>query len=108
MVAQNGYILVAPRAYVPNEVRPNPDLEEGRYFDTGCELSPSCLSCTLPVCKEDDPTIARRLNRESFDRKVYAAWIAHDGLPKTARVIATATDSGVQERTVWRVLARRT
>jgi hypothetical protein len=25
------------------------------YVDDGCEVSPSCLSCPLPLCKYDDP-----------------------------------------------------
>lgn len=26
--------------------------------DTGCSYSPTCLSCPLPVCKEDAPDLA--------------------------------------------------
>ena len=25
------------------------------YPDNGCEVSPSCLSCPLPLCRYDDP-----------------------------------------------------
>ena len=28
--------------------------EYGLYEDTGCEVSESCLDCTLPICKHDD------------------------------------------------------
>jgi len=39
--------------------------EHIRYRDTGCELSPSCLNCTLPLCRYDQPPdlfgAARRL-----------------------------------------------
>jgi len=28
---------------------------ENYFVDDGCEYSPSCLQCPLPVCKYDDP-----------------------------------------------------
>jgi len=33
-------------------------VKEAEYFDDGCEYSPSCLRCPLPVCKHDDPVAA--------------------------------------------------
>ena len=35
------------------------------HLDTGCEYSPSCLECPLPVCKEDlTPGQQMKLRRE--------------------------------------------
>lgn len=108
MYFQDGHILAAPKPHVKNQILPNPDLEEDRYFDTGCELAPSCLSCPFPVCKEDDPTIPKRLKQATFDSRVYAAWVANEYLTRKAdRVMATAQDAGVVIRTVYRVLERR-
>ena len=32
------------------------------YTDKGCEISPSCLSCPLPVCKDDIPLYTQLSN----------------------------------------------
>lgn len=29
------------------------------WRDTGCDLNPSCLACPLPVCRHDDPHVAK-------------------------------------------------
>ena len=37
------------------------------YEDTGCEVSPSCLTCPLPQCKYDDPVWFQRHRRLARD-----------------------------------------
>ncbi|MBI4297847.1 MAG: hypothetical protein HY676_04880 [Chloroflexi bacterium] len=40
------------------------------YRDDGCEVSPSCLCCPLPICKYDDPGWLLREQRQKRDREV--------------------------------------
>ena len=42
------------------------------YEDTGCEVSPSCLTCPLPQCKYDDPVWFQRHRRLARDLKVWS------------------------------------
>jgi hypothetical protein len=67
-----------------------------RFRDTGCEMSPSCLSCPLPICKHDDPKWAQR-GRVTWVASVYEA---HD-----RSVARTAEAMGVTRRSVHRALA---
>lgn len=72
------------------------------YKDEGCELCPTCLNCTLPLCKYDDPRgeqvqLRRERNeamRDARDREGLAVW-------------QVAERFEVCERTAWRVLAAR-
>lgn len=70
------------------------------YADTGCEESPSCLSCPLPACKFDVPlAVTRRLQRDQMIRSLIK-------VPCVEVVQAVALRLGISQRTVWRVLAR--
>ncbi len=75
--------------------------EYDHYKDEGCEVSPSCLRCPLPVCKYDDPRaygIYRR--NQLIDTPIMAA--LNSGLS----VGATSRQCSVDIRTVFRVMAR--
>ena len=80
------------------------------YQDTGCEYSPSCLECPLPVCKEDmTQTEQARLRATS---PVYAVHdrlcIEHPHLAGTVELMKmVGADVGLTTRTVWRYLERR-
>jgi hypothetical protein len=75
--------IVLPGAYLP---------------DTGCELSPSCLGCTLPRCKYDDPGFAARRRRLSRARAIAEA------RAPGATVLELTARFGVSERTVYRIV----
>ena len=69
------------------------------YRDDGCEASPSCLRCPLPICRYDNPgwvARARREQRHSEARRL----AAQVGIAEAARL------TGYSTRTVFRVLAR--
>lgn len=57
-----------------------------QYEDTGCEFSPTCLSCTLPKCKYD-MTVAefRSIPRLLRDRQIAAAYAAGEGVTSLRR-----------------------
>ena len=73
--------------------------------DTGCEHSPSCLACPLPICKYDSPRSQRQaapriaLGKKN-DLKILAA-INRGMHPKDV-----AKECGVTVRTVFRSLER--
>ena len=71
------------------------------YFDRGCEVSPSCLSCPLPTCKHDDPLATRRLQRRESDIERVAV-MDRDGLSEKE----AAMRFDVAVRTVQRMVAR--
>jgi hypothetical protein len=73
--------------------------ENFAYRDDGCDVSPSCLNCPLPVCKYDDPDYLRRTARGARDEAIIEAR-ERDRLP----VPALASRFGVSTRTVHRVL----
>jgi len=81
---------------------------EAEYADTGCELSPSCLSCPLPVCKEDDHLVSVRLRTAALDQRVYDAWLLQlvADRPQGKAVTTVAKEIGVTERTIFRSLKR--
>ena len=72
------------------------------YKDDGCELSPSCLRCTMPRCKYDDPGWMQRERRRKRDRAVLETR-QREGLT----VPELAQRFRVSERTIFRVLGRR-
>lgn len=78
--------------------QPLDDADLPTFPDRGCELSPSCLSCHLPVCKHDDPHFAQRELRR---RRLEAV---EDGARRGLSVERIARDLGVKERTVVRRL----
>lgn len=68
------------------------------YGDTGCNFSPSCLNCSLPICVEDlEGSYANTLRRQRIIKLV------EDG--KSNEEIAT--EYGVSLRTIQRELAKR-
>jgi hypothetical protein len=69
------------------------------YRDDGCELSPSCLNCSLPRCKYDDPGWIQRERRRKRDAAVLQARQRDDlTVPQLAHRFR------VSERTVFRIL----
>ena len=71
------------------------------YEDTGCEVSPSCLTCPLPQCKYDDPTWFQRHRRMARDMKV---WTTMQSESLTAE--AAAQRFSVTVRTIFRITRR--
>ena len=51
-------------------VRANTLPENACYRDDGCDVSPSCFSCRLPMCKFDDPGWFQRENRRERDIRI--------------------------------------
>lgn len=51
-------------------VRPDTLPENANYHDAGCDVSKSCLNCSLIVCKFDDPGWVRRTGRLTRDIRV--------------------------------------
>ncbi len=71
------------------------------YEDTGCEVSPSCLSCPLPQCKYDDPLWFQRHRRMARDQKVWT----------TIQMESLTADEAAQRfsvtvRTIFRIMRR--
>jgi hypothetical protein len=73
--------------------------ENSTYRDDGCDVSPSCLNCPLPVCKFDDPDYLRRSARNARDQA-----IIETRRREKLSVPALAQMFGVSTRTVHRVL----
>ena len=71
------------------------------YRDEGCELSPSCLRCSLPQCKYDDPGWVKRQERHDRDTEVLRT-LRLEGLS----VIEVASRFRLSQRTVFRILKR--
>jgi hypothetical protein len=71
----------------------------GSYYD-GCDLHPHCLTCPLPACRYDMPYGVATLKAEVRDTRVRALRSAG----YTAAAIAKET--GIQVRSVWRILGR--
>ena len=71
------------------------------YEDTGCEVSPSCLSCPLPQCKYDDPVWFQRHRRLARDLKVWSTM-------QSERLTAdeAAQRFSVTVRTIFRITHR--
>ena len=83
--------------------------EHIQYRDTGCDLSPSCLNCTLPLCRYDQPPeppgtayrAARRLCMIGRDEEIVRLRRC-ERLP----VDALAHRFGLSRRTVHNILKR--
>lgn len=74
--------------------------EHTRYKDDGCDMSPSCLDCPLPLCKYDDPGWIQRESKRVRDDSIYRARLDGDAVNDIARRF------GVSPRTVHRVISR--
>ena len=71
------------------------------YTDTGCEVSPSCLNCPLPMCKYDTSVQYGSLQRQQQDRDRITV-MQREGLT----VQAAAEHFGITERTMFNILRR--
>jgi DNA-binding NarL/FixJ family response regulator len=72
--------------------------EEIDWRDEGCEVFPSCLSCPLPRCVEEQPRGQQRLKMSARNRRM--AELRRRG--KSVKEIADLF--GVSQRTVQRAL----
>ena len=75
--------------------------ENVRYRDEGCDLSPSCLNCRLPICRYDHPVGTRRLRTLGRDQEIVRLR-RRERLP----IDALARRFHVSRRTVFRILRR--
>ncbi len=75
--------------------------EQVRYRDEGCDLSPSCLNCRLPLCRYDLPGGTRRLRTLPRDEEI-ARLRRCERLP----IDALARRFALSRRTVFRILRR--
>ena len=84
---------------IPVEERGLP--EHYHYRDTGCNVSPSCLSCPLPRCKYDDPAEYHRVQYEQRFRQILQ--VQRSGNQSAAML---ARQFGLSVRTMQRALSR--
>jgi hypothetical protein len=75
--------------------------ENVRYRDEGCDLSPSCLNCRLPLCRYDLPGGTRRLRTLPRDEEITRLRRC-ERLP----IDVLARRFEVSRRTVFRILRR--
>lgn len=75
--------------------------EEFPYRDDGCEISPSCLRCPLPMCKYDDPVWFQREKRRERDEEVLSAMRMQN-----LTVPEAAARFDISQRTIFRILQR--
>jgi len=69
--------------------------------DTGCEESPSCLSCPLPACVlDDDPEAKQNARQQSQREEIEALMDAGMTAPEVAAQL------GIARRTVYHRLKR--
>ena len=71
-------------------------------MDDGCEVSLSCLSCPLPLCKFDDPNyVSPELALEHSAREETIIKLTEQGM--SARAISNKMGKGYSKRTVQRI-----
>lgn len=75
--------------------------EFDHYLDTGCEVSPACLSCPLPECKHDNPVAHAAYMQQQRDIEMVAE-IERDGLSG----VQAGLRFGITSRTVFRIKER--
>lgn len=84
--------------------------EDGtRYEDTGCEFSPACTRCPLPVCKHDDPqryVIYKQRHLDKLVARMVYQLTAGQGRARTKAIKEVARQQGVTERTIYRQVRR--
>jgi len=76
-----------------------PDYSE--YRDEGCDLSPSCLRCTLTRCRHDIQAEGKRGARALRNREIMKQCILEG--KSAARL---AQNFGVSRRTIQRIIRR--
>jgi len=71
------------------------------WVEDGCDVSPSCLDCPLPVCRYDDPRWYVRYRQQQQDLRLAQ-------LMKLERLgaVEVAEKLGITVRTVYRARAR--
>jgi DNA-binding IclR family transcriptional regulator len=91
----------APERRRPNKVDRLEDLlpEHVQYRDDGCEVSPSCLTCPLPVCRYEVRGGLAALQRGPRDAELL------DAHRKGAAIDSLCRQFHVSRRTVFRILA---
>ncbi len=70
-----------------------------KYPDKGCDVSPSCLTCSLPSCKYDDPKAYLKWMRAKQRAPVQAAL-------DSKSVAEVAKQFRLTERTIFRIKAK--
>ena len=70
----------------------------GRYNDDGCMESPTCKTCPLLICKDENGEWYRRLNVVRRQLSLYSR-------TKNISIEDAAIQEGVTERTIWQVRA---
>lgn len=71
------------------------------FYDTGCEVSQSCLECPLEWCRYDLPDNLRTYR--SAEREMEAKRLRND---ENASIDEIAATMRISRRTVFRMLAR--
>jgi len=74
--------------------------ENTRYKDDGCDISSTCLSCPLPLCKYDDPGWLQRESRRTRDDEIFQ--LRQRKIP----VVEISQRFGISTRTVHRIVQR--
>jgi hypothetical protein len=91
--------LLPPRTQPLALVRRDTLPEHADYRDTGCEASPSCLTCPLERCKEDEPRRPRNPGAPARDREI--ALLRHR---YRAPIWLLADTYGLTRRSIFRIL----
>ena len=98
---QSGQLRLPMRDADKPRVRSDALPEFTRYRDSGCDVSPSCLTCPLPRCRYEEPGGLRALLNKTRDKQIVDQ--RANGVP----VAELATRFGVSRRTVFRVLGNK-
>ena len=98
-------MTLAPVISVPDfgtlaPVRSDTLPENTRYKDDGCDVSSTCLSCPLPLCKYDDPGWLQRESRRTRDDEIFR--LREERVP----VAEISQRFGISTRTVHRIVQR--
>jgi len=96
MVMTIGPVIPVTLATVRSDTLP----ENTRYKDDGCDVSLSCLSCPLSLCKYDDPGWLQRESRRTRDGEIFQLREAKIPVAEIAKRFAIST------RTVHRIVQR--
>lgn len=73
--------------------------EHMNYRDDGCEVSPTCLACPLPVCRYEVPGGLAALQREPRDAALLDLHKRGAGIDRLCRQF------GLSRRSVFRIIA---
>jgi hypothetical protein len=101
-IAARGMNSTAPRRRRRTKVdRLEGDLlpEHMNYRDDGCEVSPTCLNCPLPVCRYEVPGGLAALQRRPRDAELLALHMHGAGIDRLC------DQFGLSRRSVFRIIA---